>query len=443
MNRKKTIEIIFSVIGAIALWMYVVNVVNPPISVSYKDIPVQLLNQDYLSDNRLAIAGTGEYTVDVSLNGSRNLIKDVTAEQIVATADLNGLKAGQNYINVEVQAPNELNVEDIRSQKIQIYIDELVSVDKEVLVDYPVLEEGYEIYILSQGAESVKVTGAKSLVDMVDKVLLSVDVNSLQEDKYTTQELDCIPVDAEGNIVPVVTADPLTVGVTSTRFATKTVPLNVQVVGKPGLGAQVSSFSAPKSITIKGPLARLDAVDSIDARNINIEGITSSMTVTVEPQLPSEIWMADSNEQLLATVALADSGRVTYLYTLDDVVIRNLAPGLEATIIRELDEFGNPLPDSGITVVASGPLDVIKSLTSANLTPSLDLSYINVGQLKLELSNIYEGGSVTIETDPTYLDVMVVDPNAPQEPEVTDPENPEGEGEGGENQTEPEPTEGE
>ncbi len=441
MNRKKTIDIIISVIGAIALWMYVVNVVNPPISVSYKDIPVQLLNQDYLSDNRLAIAGTGEYTVDVSLNGARNLIKDVTAEQIVATADLNGLKAGQNYINVEVQAPNELNVEDIRSQKIQIYIDELVSVDKEVLVDYPVLEEGYEIYILSQGAESVKVTGAKSLVDMVDKVLLSVDVNSLQEDKYTTQELDCIPVDAEGNIVPVVTADPLTVGVTSTRFATKTVPLNVQVVGKPGLGAQVSSFSAPKSITIKGPLARLDAVDSIDARNINIEGITSSMTVTVEPQLPSEIWMADSNEQLLATVALADSGRVTYLYTLDDVVIRNLAPGLEATIIRELDEFGNPLPDSGITVVASGPLDAIKSLTSANLTPSLDLSYINVGQLKLELSNIYEGGSVTIETDPTYLDVMVVDPNAPQEPEVTDPENPEGEGEG--DQTEPEPTEGE
>jgi|GEM_PF-463001 len=429
MNRKKTLEIIISLVGAILLWMYVVNVVNPPISVSYKDIPVQLLNVDYLTDNKLAIAGTGEYTVDVTLNGARNLFSDIKAEQITATADLNGLKAGQNYINVEVTAPNELAVEDIRSQKIQVYIDELVSVEKEAYVDYPALEEGYEIYILSQGSETAMVKGAKSLVDMVERVVLKVDVTTLQEDKYTTQELDCIPVDIEGNIVPVVTVDPVTIGVTSTRFATKTVPLNVKLVGNPGLGAQVSSFSAPKSITIKGPVARLDAVESIDARSINIEGITSSMTVTVEPQLPSEIWLADSNDQLLATIALADSARVSYLYTLDDVVIRNLAPGLEARIIRELDEYGDPVPDAGITVVASGPLDSVKALTSANLTPALDLSYINVGQLKLEISNIYEGSTVAIETDPAYLDVIVFYEG--QDPDlITEPETPpEGEGE--------------
>lgn len=426
MNSKKTIEIIISLILAIGLWSYVVNVVNPPISVSYKDIPVTLLNEEYLTKNRLAIAGTGEYTVDVTLTGSRNFFTDVSSDMIIATADLSGLGAGQNYINVDVQPPNELSVEEIRSHKIQIYIDELVEVEKEVVAEYPALEDGYEIYILSQGSETAKVVGAKSLVDMVDKVVLSVDVNSLELDKYATQSLECIAVDSEGNIVPVVTVEPSSIGVTSTRFATKTVPLNVTHSGTPGFGAQVSSFSAPGTITIKGPALRLEAVESVDARTINIDGITASMTVAVEPKLPSEVWLADSSEDLLATVALADSGSVSFTYSYDEVVIRNLAAGLKASIVRQLDEDGNPVGDESITVRASGPLDAIKQINRTGLTPALDLSYINVGELKLELSNIYEGSTLTISADPAYLDVSVTDGNA-LPPEDADP----GEGDAG------------
>ena len=71
MNRDEIINRVAAIVLAIVLWVYVISVVNPPTTVTVRQVPVTLLNQEYLDDSKLAIAGDGKYTVDVDLSGKR------------------------------------------------------------------------------------------------------------------------------------------------------------------------------------------------------------------------------------------------------------------------------------------------------------------------------------------------------------------------------------
>ena len=119
MTKSKTINIIISVLISILLWIYVINVVNPPATETIREIPVQLSGLDSLEAGHLTIAGDGYYTVDVTVSAPRAELAGISQKDITASASLLGLTAGQNYINVNVSVPDNITLDDVRSQKIQ------------------------------------------------------------------------------------------------------------------------------------------------------------------------------------------------------------------------------------------------------------------------------------------------------------------------------------
>ena len=77
-SRVRLLDIFFSIFIAIGLWAYVINVVNPPMSVTIRDVPVQVLGLESIQATRLTIAGDGVYTCDVTVNASRSEVSGVT-----------------------------------------------------------------------------------------------------------------------------------------------------------------------------------------------------------------------------------------------------------------------------------------------------------------------------------------------------------------------------
>ena len=130
-NKKpdsgRTISIILSIIIALLLWSYVIIQVNPTKEETISRVPVQLLNIQSLTARQLAIAGDGEYMVDVVVEGRRADIMKVSSEDIVAEADLFGWSKGENYIPVNVKVPAGLKLIEVRSAKIQVTIEDLVA----------------------------------------------------------------------------------------------------------------------------------------------------------------------------------------------------------------------------------------------------------------------------------------------------------------------------
>ena len=276
MERREIIDRVIAVAIAIGLWFYVISVVNPPTTVTIRQVPVTLLNQEYLDESRLAIAGDGNYTVDVSLSGKR---KDLilTQADLTATADLNGLLPGQNYITVKVTSPGNTTVEEIRTEKIQVYIDELIVAKKPVELNILNVLAGTELSAISLDHETISVSGAKSLVDMVDRVLVTVDAAGMAVDEPETLQLAITPVDAEGNAVKAVNTDSAYVTLSATLYTVKSVPLYTRVDGTPGMGLELMSSNIPSTVSIKGTLLDLAKINYVDAEPLDIEGITAKI----------------------------------------------------------------------------------------------------------------------------------------------------------------------
>jgi len=409
-TKKKTIDTVIAIVGAFLLWAYVLNVVNPPISDTIRDVPVQLMHSDVLEGNKLAIAGDGYYTVDVVVEGPRAEFSSLTSADFTASADLTNVTTGQNYVTVDVTCSNSsVTIQEIHSQKIQVYADEFVEVEKPLNVACPQLDGDFEIAVLNLESETVVVSGAKSLVDLVHEVRVDVDASVLTIDKYIKQNLVGYALDKDGNIVNAVKLSNDEIGVTISKVAVKEVPLSVSYSGTPGLNASVSKVDAPKTIRIKGSGASLEKIKSISTDEINVDGITSNKTYNLVYHLPSGISLADSQTAPKATIILNDLASVSYEYLAADIAFMNLSDGLTVKLIGEEDGSGSLLGLDSIIVTASGNIDVVRSLTKESVTPAIDLSSIHEGQLKLALRSVYSGDDIQISISPAYMDVEVVE----------------------------------
>ncbi len=69
MESRKIVRLITSLLISIALWVYVINVVNPSSTTTVRNIPVTLTGTETLYEKNLAIEGSGDFTVDITVRG--------------------------------------------------------------------------------------------------------------------------------------------------------------------------------------------------------------------------------------------------------------------------------------------------------------------------------------------------------------------------------------
>ena len=70
------------------LWLIVVNVDNPVSSSTFTNIPVTIVNEDIITSSGEVYQVLGEETVSVVVYANREIRQSLSAEDIVATADI-------------------------------------------------------------------------------------------------------------------------------------------------------------------------------------------------------------------------------------------------------------------------------------------------------------------------------------------------------------------
>ncbi len=421
MNRNSTINKVIAVILAILLWAYVVIVVNPPSTAMVRGVPVQLLNADKLERAKLAIAGDGIYTVDVLLSGTRLDVTGVEEGSVTATADLGGLTAGQNYITVKVNAPEATTIEEIRTERIQVYVDELVSVDKEVRLNVTNMPEDMELGALMLSNSAVAVSGAKILVDSVKYLNAELDASALNEDVVKTLDISVVPVNSDGKPVKGVSAATEKIKLTAALYNVSFVPLYTRVDGMPGLGASIESSSIPSDVYIKAPLEELSRTAHIEAEAINIEGITKSCDLGLRLILPKGVELSERNPSLVASFVVSDAGALSFVYGEDSIQALNLDPTLVATIQTESET---------IRADVSATVDILEMMDASDIVLEIDMSELTEpGVYELAISGrslSHEG--VTVAVEPAVVQLIVEESGLPAEESA-----PDAQGTGGQN----------
>ena len=397
MTRGRTLDKIIAIIAGIAIWAYVIGVKDPVTTGTIKLVPVQLVNTNVMESAGLAIAGSGEYTVDVVVGGTRSIVNSAKAEDFVATADVSDLHIGQNYITVEVEAPSNLTINEIRTQKIQVYVDTAVAVEKDLRIFTANLPEGNELGAIEVQASNITVSGAQSLVDNVVAVQATIDAKDRALDESVTEDIALVPIDVDGNKVIGVKLSQTSLAIKSSLFSTKEVALNIPIEGELPEEVALRSEIIPASVVIKGPSKLIADIWTVDAQPVNISDVVESCSIPLELNLPEGIEAAHDYRNL--TVDYEVKGRIekTLNFNGDDIEFEGLTVSHQAQLIENFDLAFSVLEDDA------------SKFDKINVTVKVNLRGLEAGEHEVKIDSVEVTGveKAILKTDLSEFIVKV------------------------------------
>lgn len=187
---------IMSLAVAILVWLIVVNVDNPVISKTYIISNVELINKQYIEDTDKVCMRDDEQTpVRVTIKAERKTLSRITAENIQAVADAQqavSLETNPVMIPISVTCPGiSQNNISVQPQNMSVRLEDRATAEFMVTVNSGegMPGKGYEIGSQIVSPEKVRITGPKSMINKIDKVIANVDVNGITEDTTDTENL--------------------------------------------------------------------------------------------------------------------------------------------------------------------------------------------------------------------------------------------------------------
>ena len=386
MLKNKNINIILAFIIAISLWAYVLGDVNPKTEVVIKEVPIVFENEEALSDAGLVILDYDYASVNVTITGPRTEVTKVSKGDFSVTADVEGLSIGSNVIRLDVIGPDNVKISDVSTEKMTITIDEWVSVSKDIDVLFSGdIEEQKEPLVVEKSRESVYVSGAKTLVERVDKVYALVDVEKVGNE-LETLDANLQATDASGNVVDYVYLDTESINVTSIMHHLKTVNLEVPVENEIA-GGMERTVELPKTIVIKGEDSVLADIETVTCNTIDLSQYEEDTSVKLEPILPYGIEVGSDSEELYAEVKVKELSQNSIKINKDDIKINNTSEDLKYELKAE-----------GIFIEVTGKEADILSISASDFNIYVDVQNLEVGTHTVDL---------IVETDKDLASVKV------------------------------------
>ncbi|MCQ4635774.1 CdaR family protein [Anaerovorax odorimutans] len=368
MLRNKTVLKILSLLLAVFLWFYVMGEINPTTSQTIENIPVELLNVDTLDQRDLAIQGGANFSVDIVVEGKRAELNLLDKEKIKATADIFGYEEGENYVPVSVQVPDNVSLKQIKTPKIKVNLEELVSVYKQISVKFTgKTASGTEPGNVTVSPTEIEVKGAKSVVNSVKAVQAEVKASEITDEMKTfTAE----PVAVNGNNEPVydISLSAKSVEVQAALYYTKTVPLNVEVKGTVPEEYEMTDISVPEEISIRGPKDAVEDIKSVTADPVNISKVKASTTLKIQPRLPQGVEVADESKSIGVKIKIKGLSTKSISLSTKNSEIKNVEDGLNAYINT-----------AEVKATVTGSEDLLKDLKASDFKLSIDLKGLKEG----------------------------------------------------------------
>lgn len=256
---------ILAVVLAIMVWGIVVNIEDPYTSTSFRNITVNILNEESIAslDKVYEIQSGG--VINVRASARKSVLAKLRSDDIVAEADLSSLSL-TNAVSIKLSCPRFENVilkPDVEMLKITLE-DEATAQFKVDVNTVGTLSDGLALGDVVVRPNLIKVSGAQSLIDRISEVRVEVDVTNMTEDFKTRVEPKAY--DANGKMMD---ATRLSFSSSEVRVSvgvneTKEIPVHVRTKGEPELGYHLISVEyEPKQIQVTGKEGVLSKISEI------------------------------------------------------------------------------------------------------------------------------------------------------------------------------------
>ncbi|MCM3164798.1 YbbR-like domain-containing protein [Metabacillus litoralis] len=336
------------------------------------DVPVVT----YFDQENLVVTGVPE-TVNVTLEGPTvALTKARTVKDFEIYADLNKLSIGTHRVQLKMKNLSEDLEASINPSTITVSIEEKVTKDFPVEVDFTnedKLEEGYTPDQPIVNPNSIRVTASKEVIDRIETVQATVNLETAKE--TINQESRITIYDSDGNILPV-EVEPSVVDVTvPIKSPSKTLPFKISREGELEKGLSILSIEPnPKEITVYGPLDVLEKYEFLDGIKVDLSEIQKDTTIEVDVPVPEGITKV-SPEKIKIEIDIEEQQEKVFS-----------SQKIQEVGLSEGKVFDYIDPDSGaMDLTVYGAPSVINDIKSDDIELYINLSDLADGEHEVEV----------------------------------------------------------
>ena len=407
---------ILSVVIAVVVWLLVVNIDNPIGTKSFVISDIQILNEAYVdADGKMCMQDSEQTPIRVTVRAQRKVLDKITVNDLRATADLQqavSLDTDPVMVpitvtcdklspgNIEVTPNNlSLHLEDKDTQEFVV----------NVTTNNTKPDKRYEVGSLTSNPEKIKITGPKSLINKIDKVNASIDVDGASED--VTQETEVKIIDKNGEEFSDTDAGYLNISkvyVTARLWKVQTdVKISAEYTGTPASGYQVESVSTtPNVISIAGSEEALNDLKNqnntiwISGSAVDISGQDSDFEakINISDYLPEGLKLtSDSSEDVFVRVNILPEGSSACEVQTKNITVENQPEGMQVAF-----------DTAKIEVRVKKAEDDLADLTEKDIRASIDLEGKEEGSYEVPVKVSVPKGYELVDEVTTGVEVSRV-----------------------------------
>jgi len=379
-----------SLIIAVLLWLTITNIDDPTITQTFKNIPVQITNDDVITSRGYEyLVETGD-TVTLKVKGRRSLVDSLRNEDFEAVADFKNLNS-MNMVPISVdcliEKSDELNITQ-QNENMAVRLEEPLTMPFTVrVITNGKVREGYYCTDTNVSSSLVQITGSTSSVNSVREVAVKVDI----EGRMTTftDQYDLVAYDLNGDVVDPkkITFNQNSVEVTTDICPVKSVPIEVVTTGDPAEGYYVDKIEfAPSSVMIAAPQSMLSHISKIE---VSVD--TSGADSTIEKGIDLSEYL---NEHYKGTHLTEEDGMsIGVMITIKPLAEKKLELTENDIKIINLSERLDGILYSlwNATVTISGSEEEIEDVTAEDLGLYIDVADCNEGTYTRQMMYQYDG----------------------------------------------------
>lgn len=392
-RRKDFIIKICCLIVAFGLWLYISNIENPIKTTVIRNVKVNIINKDILSQYNLVQLPKQSYTVNITVKGATSDIYALKASSFKLEADMSSyaLKKGTMRIPVEVKSsPSNISIINTESLWVKMELDNFV--EKKVPVKLNIKGEaknGFKTASPLITPTNVTVSGAEQYVNYVSAV--STDVDLANEEKNIDGTYKVRPVDISGNIVDYVAVEPNGIKVQIALDKTKYVPIEANI--KSSKDKFLTGVSiVPESVSISGDEYRVKKIEKILTEEIDLNNVNNGATVEIPLRIPEGI-------------KASYKGNVKVKITYNTIIQKNIS--LKVDVKNLKDNLEAVLNKEEVLVTVSGNEGKIKSLKNTDMKCSIDLNSLGEGIHNIPVKIELPDGIKNISYNPKTISVTI------------------------------------
>ncbi len=381
---------IVAVLFAIFLWWIVANVDDPVITRKFR-ASVTVTHPEVITNIGKSYQIVDDtQNVTITVKARRSVAEQIKSSDLQVTADFREMQDSAIPVRITIYGYEGLYEEvSANPQNIQVVTEDT---QKKTFPIVPVsvgnVREGYVLGEVTAKPQSIDISGPKSLIGRISKVVAKVDVSELSED--TDIKAQVIYYDSADNIIDQSqlssNCDKKGVSVHVTLLDTKRLSLDFDTSEiEMASGYIFKGITVePEQITVYGSPSKLKDLSTLEiggaALKQNKLKKNKEVVVDITPYLPEGVQLADeNNSSIVVNIAVEKSGAKTILLPVRSVQVNNAPENLQLS-------YG---PEQEVELRFQGSKENLEKLTLENLIAAIDLKdYTEAGTYKVAIQII-------------------------------------------------------